>query len=769
MGISIDRPSLPVQRLSKSKKGKDWKEGCVKYYVGKYQDHLSEHDEMRIWQDLYYGVYDENDIKYVTDPFKVQEGFPAAPHNFNIIKPKIDLLVGELTKRPDNYKVYHTGEEAVSRIQQKKIDALKAYIDSYASSGGFSEQEEEQRLMEIEEFFKGSFVDEAEEVAYHTLNYLKEKLDLDNKFIMGFKDGLITRKEIHYCGILDGDPYVEKVNPLYFCHDEDPDLVNMEDGEWAVYKMPMTLSAIHDRLGDLLSDADYDKLLSNSNNMSNSKPMGADVAYPPITRTAPSWLTGDNSTPENIRDVYHVVWKTQTKIGFLTLVDPETGEENVITVDEEFKALDTDIIEWDWVTEVMEGYYIDGDIIVGVRPIENQEFSIDSPSQNKLPYIGSVYDGNNENGKSLVGVAKVLQYMYIIVWYRLELAMARDKGKVLTMDITQIPKTYGIDIPQFMHYVSALGLVLINPYEEGWDIPGREGGKPAAMNQFSAQDLSMSNVLAEYIALLSKIEEMLGEIMGVTRQRQGQVENRETKAGVEMAVSKSSHTTELLFWTHGNIKKRVLNYLLNCAKVAWARSGKKKLYYIMDDSNRAFLDLNDDFLYSDFGVFVTDSTREANNIEMLRNLLQPAMQAGATLLDAAYILTANNMTMIKNRLKDIEQKRQQMVQQQSEAENAQVERDYELENRKLDVEQEAAYLTAETAIKTALIGLQGKQLGDKSNPDLEYQKLALEMKKFEEDMKLKRDKLQEDKRKNKATEQINAKKANKQNNNTKSK
>src|SRR3989304_4234481 len=181
MGIySRDKISLPDQRLSMSKKGKKWKEDCVNYYVGKYQEHLSDTDTMKVWSDLYMGIYNEDRLHYVTNPYKVKEGFPASPHNFNIIKPKVDLLVGELTKRPDSFKVYHTSDEAVSRIQQKKVDALKAYIDSYVENGGFDEKEEEARLAEIDEYFKGSFVDEAEEAAYHTLNYLKEKLGLDN-------------------------------------------------------------------------------------------------------------------------------------------------------------------------------------------------------------------------------------------------------------------------------------------------------------------------------------------------------------------------------------------------------------------------------------------------------------------------------------------------------------------------------------------------------------------------------------------------------------
>ena len=96
--------------------------------------------------------------------------------------------------------------------------------------------------------------------------------------------------------------------------------------------------------------------------------------------------------------------------------------------------------------------------------------------------------------------------MYIVLWYRLELAIARDKGKVICMDITQIPKSMGITPAKWMHYLSSVGVSFVNPYENGWNIPDREGGKPASFNQFQSLDLSMSNVIAEYIQLMDKIE-----------------------------------------------------------------------------------------------------------------------------------------------------------------------------------------------------------------------------------------------------------------------
>ena len=255
--------------------------------------------------------------------------------------------------------------------------------------------------------------------------------------------------------------------------------------------------------------------------------------------------------------------------------------------------------------------------------------------------------------------------MYIIVWYPFrKLAMARDKGKVLTVDITQIPKSMNIDVAKWMHYLSAMGVNFVNPYEDGWDIPGREGGKASQFNQIAAADLTMANVMDQYINLMAKIEDMIGEISGISSQRQGAIASTELVGNVERSVVQSAHITEPLFWKHNLFKREMLKMLLETSKVAWKDGNKTSLNYILDDATRAFLTLTDDFFYEDFDIFVSDSTRDQQIIEQLKNLMQPAMQNGASLLDVAEIITLDNATMIKAKLEEIESRK--MEQQQVE-------------------------------------------------------------------------------------------------------
>jgi len=221
---------------------------------------------------------------------------------------------------------------------------------------------------------------------------------------------------------------------------------------------------------------------------------------------------------------------------------------------------------------------------------------------------------------------------------------------------------------KWMHYLSSVGVNFINPYEEGWNIPGREGGKPASFNQITSLDLTMSNVIAEYIQLMDKIEQLAGTISGITEQRQGAISSSELVGNVERSVVQSSHITEPLFWVHNQCKRHVLNMLLNTAKGAWEGTGKKKLQYIFDNGERAFIDIQDKFYYEDMDVFVSDTSKDLENVQKLQQLIQPAMQNGASLLEAAEILTNDNFNIIKQKLKEMQDRQEQLQQQQAEQE-----------------------------------------------------------------------------------------------------
>ena len=767
MNGNVYNNAFPAQKLPVSKKNKKWQHDCVDYVIGEGNvttggKSVTTFGELQTYYDLYNSIFDEADFKKITNPFKVQDGFPATPQDFNIIRPKIDLLIGEETKRPMNFRVVRTSQEATSELQEREKQMLLQYIQaSIMSNMSPEEQQQFQQQLEsgeimppeqIAKYMDKEYKDVVENTAYHTIIYLREKLGLDHEFIKGWKDGLIGGREVYYVGVLNAEPYMERVNPMEFNYDQSPDLEFIEDGAWCCRKMRLPITAIYDRYYDKFESKDLTKL----EEMINAVPGTHYGEGDPIDRGIQLRFYDNpefNGT-KNCINVWHCCWKSFKKIYYVRFID-EQGQEQIEMVDETYVKTGQEIdVDEDWIVEVWEGYRAGDDLYFGIQPVEYQHVSIDNPNSQKLPYCGAVYSATNSKPRSLVSILKPLQYMYIVLWYRLELAIARDKGKVVNMDITQIPKSMNITPERWMHYLSSVGVNFINPYEEGWNIVGREGGKAAQFNQITALDLTMSQVISEYIQLMDKIEQLAGTISGITEQRQGEISTHELVGNVERSVVQSSHITEPLFWVHNQVKRHVLNMLLNTAKGAWEETGKKKLGYIFDNGERAFLDITPQFYYEDMDVFVSDTSKDIENIQKLQQLIQPAMQNGASLLEAAEVLTNDNFNILKQKLKDMQTRQEQAQQAQQEAEQQQAvqiqqmqnearEQELMLEEAKMELERYKIDADNQTKIAVAEIsayrGTEEKDANNNGIPDpMEIAKDATAQRKIASDEYTKR-------------------------------
>lgn len=761
--------SFPVQKIAFTKKNEEWRKRCVDYIIGASQISNSgsspADEEMQTYYDLYNGIYSEKDLKYVTNPFNQEDGFPAMAQDYNIIRPKIDLLIGEETKRPFNFRVCRTSDAAAGEMQDKAKQMLMDYMQaSYMAKMGPEQQARYEEALQtgeiqtpdqIADYLTKEYKDIAEISAYHTLNYLKRLLNIEHEFVKVWKDGLIGGEEVVYVGIRNGQPCLNRTNPKDFWWEMSEGIEFIHESSMCCNRMLMSYTQVYDEFYDKLDEPQLNQLLEKFDQGTRSAGgWGPDKSalddFNHIETKIYNNLPNHNPYGDSQEVVvYHTCWKSFKKIGFVTIVNPETGEPEEFTVDEQYKVTGTELnVEWDWIIEVWEGYNAD-DLYFGMQPIDYQYVTSTNLNSQRLPYTGVVHSNTNSSPKSLVSIMKPLQYLYITTFYRLELTMARDKGKIAVMDVTQIPKGLGIDVSKWMHYLSALGVAFVNPYDEGWDIPGREGGKASSFNQIQQMDLTMGNVIAQYIQLLDKIESMASELSGVTPQRQGAISSTELVGNVERSVMQSAHITEPLFWLHNQVKREALMMLLNTAKAVWKDSDKNYLNYILDDTTRAFVTLSEDFAYEDFDIFVSDSTKDQQAIEQLRGLIQPAMQNGASLVDAAEILTMDNLSMLKNKLRDIDNERTQIEQamQQQEQQNqmqiAQVQSEAEdkklmMEEAKLDMDKYKIDQDNATKIAVAQLnayrGAEDMDQDDNGIPDpMEIGKQALDQQKIYSD------------------------------------
>lgn len=743
------------QKISKFGSVQKWAEDTIRTildseFVNGTQRKYDTNYRKQVNYDLVAGIFNKDDLEYVDKPYGGQYSFPATLTHYDLVSPKINVLAGEEEKRPFNFRVVSTNEDSISKLHEmKKQLILQKYMNeliSNLSMFGMDDGKGQQEVPEdIDKYMEHTYKDLAEIASQKALEYLYKKLRLKSQFSTGWRDILIAGEEIYKVGILSGEPHVRCVNPLYFDFDRSPNLKYIESAAWARETRYMSAPDIYDEFYEDLSDAEVQKIEDMKSGDSitlNNSSFNIPIEY----RNGRVSEEGDLDNSDIHLKVEHVEWRSLRKIGILKFFN-DNGELDEQLVDETYKKDKDEDIEWFWVNEVWEGTRIANEIFVRVRPLPNQRKSLSNPSQCKLSYVGLAYNNRNSRAYSLVEIMKPHQYFYNIMMYRLELEIARAKGKKGVMDIAQIPRSWGFDVEKWLYYFDTIGIAFINSFEEGTD---KFAGRTPNFNQFQTMDLSLGRIIDQYVAILDKIESMLDAVSGITPQREGAVHQSETVGGVERAIVQSSHITEPLFAAHHEAKTNVMQALLDTAKVAW--SDGKQLTYIGDDMSRAFFFINgDDFSTTEEDVFVSDTSKDARNIDMLKQLAQPAMQNGAPLSAIADMLMKDSISDIKHSLKEVEndlaQREQAAQQAQIAAQQDQYQKDLQFKLIQEEGEERRNVRDNETKLQIALLSKGQDQVEDTAT---EERKVALQEKKQADDTRLKEEQIKETARNNAA-------------------
>lgn len=733
----MDNNILPKQKISRTKKTEEWGISVIDEFEGLISRSTSNNRTSRenklINYDLFNGILNKDDFEYVIKPFGFDAEYPANLQHYDIISPKIQLLLGEEIKRPFNYRVVVRNEDAVSKLLEKKKELLFMMLQAELQEEAPQEQGQEEMPKtpkQLEEYMTTNYKDIREIVGQKILTYLIENQRLQLKFNEGFKDGLISSEMIYRVHKVANEPRLSLCNPadVYIIKNSDTEFI---DEAYAVIEERwLTIASIIDEYWEELSPKEINSLETDLGRV-NSKE--TDFNYTPDVIKIDNPDSIKASMQNNFREdrsgtirVLHCEWVSMRKIGILsTDGEPETivGEEfeipenavkdkgKYVWSEEDEMGTIAYELEWYWINEVWEMDKIGSDIYTKPKPCTVQRRSMDNPASVKLNYIGYIYNSRNSLATSLIDRMKAYQYLYDIIYYRLELALAKDKGKVAVMDISQIPMSEGWDVDKWMYYMSSMGVMFINSQEEG------KNGQPSQFNQFQSIDLTTGNYINTHIGILQTIEQQIGELCGVSRQRQGQVQTSELVGNTERAVTQSSHITETWFYFHNEVKKRCLEALIDLAQICW--KGGKKINYILDDMSRIYLEVEgDEFASTEYGVFVTNSSKDDKIKNSLEQLSHAAIQNQMiNLSDIVTILQTESIQDTKRKLENAEEKvRQHQLQVEKtrgEQQQAIQEKDIafkrELEDR-IDARENAAN---ETKIRVAEIGQQNSTEDEK--------------------------------------------------------
>lgn len=712
---------FPSQKRSESTKTKKWMKQCIdgaeSMAIFRDEGLRKSYRTKRINYNLYSDILDQDDIRQMTDPMKLSNTYsPAKAQNYPIANPKIDLLCGEETKRSFDWRLRSVNEDAISEKEKHLNDKLTQLIVEQIQSEATDEEDLKKRLSEFEHYKNYTYQDKAEVAGTWILRHLWQEQSMKQKFDKGFKDALIAGEEIYQWDIISGQPVLLKHNPLNVHTVRSGESPFIEDAEIIVIDSYYPPGKVIDEYNEFLTDKEIDMIEERS---LGSAGLGGSTSSPDMalnrndmsqaidTAVFESGLSEYASPFDengNVR-VLKVYWKTMRKMQKVKYYD-SNGDEQYELMPEQYKIDETKGEESTtlWISEWMEGHKIasgyssnedDGIYVkMQVRPVQFRR--IENPSICSPGIIGTIYNTNDNTSMSLMDRMKPYQYMYNMLMYQVELMLATNWGKILKMNVAEIPD--GWNVEKWLHYGKYLKVVPYDPFKEGKKgaALGKLAGNLASSNANPVIDMSQGNAIQLYISMMEHIKNELGEIAGVSRAREGQISPSSTSGNVQREIIQSSHTTEYYFAEHADVKKRVMIAGLETAKIAWKDSKTKKLQYVGDDMTTALINIDmEDIRSIDYDMFISNGRDDAELKENLKQLAHAGIQNDklnfTQLID---IFTSPSLSSMRRKIEKAEENKLARDQQQAEqaerlqAQQIQAAQEKEERDRQHDIEME---------------------------------------------------------------------------------
>lgn len=703
--------NLPPQQLPYSKKNKVWRKKHLDWADSKtffnYSLVRKSVIHKKINYDLLNGKLHMSDLEILLKPDSLQPGFiPDRIQHYPIMNSKLNVLRGEESKRIFDFKVVATNPNAISEIENNKKDEFFSRIQALIQNTAQSEEEFNAELEKLSQYYNYEWQDLREVRANNLINHYIKEYNMPVLFNNGFMDALAVGEEIYQCDIVGGEPTIERVDPLkirifksgYSNKIEDADVIIIED-YWSPGK-------IIDTFYDVLSKKDIEYIEScpsscgegYSDSMDNIDERFGFINADAILDEGEGFFfdpfhdTGnvDSLLPYDLEGNIRVIkmyWKSRRRIKKIKSYDLSSGEVVYNFYPESYipnKNLGEEESIF-YINEAWEGTKIGKDIYVNMRPRPVQYNRLSNPSRCHFGIVGSIYNLNNDKPFSMVDMMKHYNYYYDVIHDRLNKIMARNWGKLIQMDLAKVPK--GWEVEKWLYYARANGIVVIDSFKEG-NVGASTGTLAGALNNASSGvvDAEFGQSIQSHINLLEFLKMEMSEVVGISRQREGQVSNNETVGGVERATLQSSHITEWYFLQHDDVKKRALECFLETAKIALL-GRKKKFQHILSDNSIRIMDIDgDEFAEADYGLVVDNGSGTQALSQKLDMLAQAALQNQA--LNFSTIMKIYNSGSMAEKQRMVERNEQLLQERQAQAQQQQFEQEQQIAQMNLQQKRE---------------------------------------------------------------------------------
>ena len=723
-------------KTEKEKKDESWIKNTMDYFANKsYAEYMKSRDTFVKNYDLVKGIlrmedfYQEPDVKSFTEMLQADINLPAYVKHYSIVTTPINNLVGEISKRPDTFRVKAFDDDSQSEELQFKTNVLQEFIISKARQSilekvamqgqEIDEEQLEQLTMEQVKDQLDSYTSVAEKWANHILTCQKAEFNLKEKSEDAFRDLLISAREFYH--IYEDNSKlgfnIEVANPknTWFLTTPDrkwiSDPTGRNQGAYAAGTVQvMELSEIIESIPDLTKEEidhlrsslqDYGLINVRESNLGNPEATPGidsiqyDTFDPLVLQTRMMIESEMKENNDGLKDflgltsnvssfgykyvVVRAYWISKRKIGKLTYTD-ELGNEQVVLVDENYKSgtVPTQIsLEWGWVNQWYQGTKVGPDIY-HVKPLK---------ILNYCPIIGTTYEVKNTEAKSLVDLMKPFQVLYNICMNQLYKLLEKEIGNVASVNIRRVPRLKDGDDQD------ALDVWELEARERGiiFDDDSPENTKAAVSNTTIARniDLTRTSEIQSRYNLAMQLKNECWELVGLSRQRLGSIQASESATGVNAAMSQSYAQTEPLFVAHEYVLGQLYQAIVDAAQYIESAKPLSTLSYITGEGESAFIQVNgNDLKLRDLKVFVTNRPEDTQMFNELRQLSQAVIQNGGTLYDVIELYSTKSMREMKKTFKTLKDRQQQMQDQQMQMQQQQLEQQQQIAEAQLQAQQQ---------------------------------------------------------------------------------
>jgi hypothetical protein len=367
-------------------------------------------------------------------------------------------------------------------------------------------------------------------------------------------------------------------------------------------------------------------------------------------------------------------WISKKKIGKLIFTD-ELGNEQSMLVDENYKSgtIPTQIsLEWGWINQWYQGVKIGPDIY-HISPYR---------LLNYCPIIGLVHEIKNTEAKSIVDMMKPFQVIYNVCMNQLYKLLEKEVGKVYLTSIRHVP------IPKDGDAQDALDI---------WEMEARNRGvvfiddspenlkSPSSFNQHREIDLTRTQEIQSRYTLAQQMKNECWELIGMSKQRLGNVSASETATGTNNAVTQSYTQTESLFVAHEYVLGQLYQSMIDAALYTESQKPESTISYITNEGESAFVQVNgSDLKFRDLKVFLTNRPEDRQMFNEIRALSQAVLQNGGSLHDIIELYSTNSVRQMKKVFKTLKERQEQLEDQKMQQQQQQIEQQQQISQAQIE-------------------------------------------------------------------------------------